>query len=57
MDNLPKANISDECKNGINTFYLDVGRYLDENSSYANHSIIVEIADSQPKIDEMLMKY
>jgi len=45
VDNLHKANISDECKNDINIFYLDVGGYLDENSSYANHSK-VEIADA-----------
>ena len=38
MDNLDKANMSDECKNDMNTFYMDIGGYLDESSSYANHS-------------------
>ena len=38
MLHLDKVNISDECKHDMNIFYMDIGGYLDENSSYANHS-------------------
>merc|ERR550519_2546497 len=36
---LDKVNISDECKNDLNTFYMDIGGYLDEEASYANHML------------------